>query len=360
MRRIVSAACALIGVLCASASATTIQDFTRLKGSGESTLWGLGFVVGLNGTGDSGSALPMARQLARLLERGGNPVPALEELEGASNIAMVMVTAKVPAEGAKPGDKIDATVEAWHNAGSLEGGRLFITPLQGPMPGQGVFAFADGPISIESETPTSGRVRLGAQLAVEHSPRFIEADGSLTLYIEPEYAGWTTSQLIASHINSEYEGFGPSAGSIARALDPRSVRVEIPQEELADPSAFIATILASQISPTLLELPARVIVNEREGSIVMTGDVQISPVAISHKDLVITRITPEVIPTAQQPLVRDTSWTGASTSESDRERMRLQDLLDALKELDVAVEDQIGILKKLHRVGHLHAEFIEE
>lgn len=343
------------------AAALSVQELARLKGQGQSTIWGLGFVTGLPGTGDPSEVLPLARQLAQVLQNGGNPVPDVIQLAKGKNIAMVMVTATIPKEGARAGDKLDVYVQAWHRAQSLEGGRLFITPLQGPLPGQGVFAFAEGPLIIEGGSKVSGRVREAASLARDITMNVVEPDGSVTLLVEPAYAGWTTTQLLASVINAERQGLDDSAVSIAVALDERAIRVEIPPEERPDPANFIASLLETRLDPTLLTLPARVIVNERKGTIVVTGEVEISPAVISHKDLVITTMIPPREPTPEQPQLERSRWAPVSTmAEQGSRSTRVQDLLSALKGLDVPVSDQIAILAKLHRIGRLHAEFIVE
>lgn len=354
--------CAALALLMAvrPAAALSVQEISRLSGQGETTLWGLGFVVGLAGTGDSSDNLPLARQLAKLLERGGNPVPLVGELAKGKNIAMVMVTATVPKHGGRRGDKLDISVQAWHRAQSLAGGRLFITPLQGPLPGQGVYAFAEGAIIFDGPTLTSGRVREGCNISRDISMQTIDRDGSMTLVIEPAYAGWTTSQLLASIINSERQGLEDTATEIARAMDERTVRVEIPEEERPDPANFIASILEIRMDPTLLSLPARVIVNENKGTIVVTGDVQISPAVIAHKDLVITTILPPREPTPANPVVLRSRWAAVNTTKDERAAARLQDLLEALKQLDVPVGDQIAILSKLHKIGRMHCEFVVE
>lgn len=350
---------ALFG-LSRAATALSLQELTRLEGQGETTLWGMGFVVGLAGTGDPSENMALSRQLARLLENGGNPVPDVAELAKGKNIAMVMVEMKVPKEGARRGDQIDVTVQAWHRAQSLEGGQLFLTPMQGPLPGQGVYAFAGGPVTFDGASRTSGRVRTGGQISRDITMNTVGRDGSITLVIEPAYSGWTTAQLVASVVNSERQGLDDTAREIAFAMDERAVRVQIPEEERADPAYFISSILEIRLDPTLLSLPARVIVNEQRGTIVVTGDVQISPAAISHKDLVITTITPQREPTVTQPQVRKSRWSSVDTTKNEREAARLMDLLEALKRLDVPVVDQIAILQKLHKIGRMHCEFIVE
>lgn len=353
---------AVLALIAASrpASALSLQEMARLEGQGETTLWGLGFVVGLGGTGDPSEVMPLARQLAKLLERGGNPVPELEDLAKGKNIAMVMVSMTVPKEGTRRGDKIDVSVQAWHRAQSLEGGQLFITPMQGPLPGQGVYAFAEGPLTFDGPSRTSGKIRGGGRVSRDITMSTIGRDGTITLVIEPAYAGWTTAQLVASVINSERQGLDDTAREIAFALDERSVRVQIPEAELSDPAYFISSIQDIRLDPTLLSLPSRVIVNEKRGTIVVTGSVEISPAVISHKDLVVTTIFPSREPTAASPRIERSRWAPVDTTKNEREAARVQDLLEALKQLDVPVVDQIAILQKLHKIGRMHCEFIVE
>lgn len=361
MLRVLYGAC--LALICAaSVQAISLQEMTRLEGQGESTIWGLGFVIGLPGTGDSAETLPLARQLAKLLGAGGSPVPNLEELSDAQNIAMVMVTCTIPKEGARRGDKIDVHVQAWHAAESLEGGRLFITPMRGPTQATAqVYAFAEGPVVFDGPTRTSGRVRGGARISSDiKMESSISRTGTITLIIEPPYASWATSKLVASAINSERQGLEETAVDLARSIDDRSVRVLIPEAELSDPAAFIASIQDIRLDQSLLSMPARIIVNEANGTIIVTGHVEISPAVISHRDLVVTTIEPPRPVTPDNPAINQTSWTSLSVGASDRQRARVQELLEAFKALDVSVADQIAILSKLRAVGALHAEFIVE
>ncbi len=130
--------------------ARCLSSICRIKGQEENTLQGLGLVVGLNGTGDGGDFLPTIRSLATAMQLMGNPIGkgGPLELKNAKNIALVMVTAKVPAAGARQGDRVDCTVSSIGAAKSLEGGQLFLTPLQGPQVDRPrVYAFAEGPHS---------------------------------------------------------------------------------------------------------------------------------------------------------------------------------------------------------------------
>ena len=189
----------------------------------------------------------------------------------------------------------------------------------------------------------------------------IGEDWTVSLIIKRPYAGWPTTRLVAGMINQYRQGFAEDARNIARALDERTVIVQIPLEERANWANFMGQLMGSiEIDISLLQLPAQIIINERTGSIVMTGDVEISSALIAHKDMVITEITPPVVPTAARPEVDQSSWTGIIRETSDRRKARIDDLLNAMRQLDVSVEDQIGILTMLHEAGQLHAELVIE
>ena len=341
------------------AAGLQVQNLAFLDGEGESEVWGLGLVTGLRGTGDRSDTMFRARQIARLMEEGGNEAPSLEEIVAADNVAVVMVQVKIPAGGVNRGDQLDVSVQAYYNATSLRGGRLFITPLRGPLPGQGVFAFASGAVEIESEeNPTSGVIRSGATVTFEVRNRVVDEAGGMQLNIRPEYAGWPTARLLAGTINQHRQGFFDTSGKIAEALDANTVRVLIPEAELVDPANFIGDIMSVEVSPTLLQLPAKVIVNPRRGSIVVTGNVEISPAVIAHGDLVVTTVEPPIEPTPENPRIRQTNAVDVGEANDDRGAARLADLLSVMESLDVPVEEQIAVLAKLHKVGHLHAEFV--
>lgn len=344
----------------AVARATSVQEMVRLEGQGESVLQGFGLVIGLPGTGDSGKDLIVARPLARLLESQGNPVASFQELANARSIALVSVTCTVPRTGAKRDDTFDVFVSAVHNPKSLEGGRLFLAPLRGPRADDpSVYAVAEGALTIEGANLRSAKVRAGARMITSIDMPTVAADGSVTLIINPDQSGWTTSQLLASVINDHRSGLGGDADSdIALALDERSVRVGIPEAERADPASFIADILSIRFDPSLLTLPARVLVNERAGTIIATAEVQISPVAITTADLTVTTITPPIPATPQNPQIIQDRWTDLHTGSRPQDASRLQDLLAAFKKLDVPIKQQIAILTELHKSGRLHAELV--
>ena len=344
-----------------AAGQTQVKDLCRLEGQGSSVLQGIGIVVGLAGTGDSGDELTLARPLAKILENNGLPIGDLSELASARSAALVMVTCRTPAGGARIDDRYDITVSVLYSSTSIAGGQLYLTPLTGPYPGSPVFAIAEGPIEIDDDAfPTRGRVRGGAQIVQAiNAPRI---DGAVDLVIHPHAAGWQSAAHIASRIRDEYllrpSGTGDLTASIARAIDDRTVRVSIPEAWRERTAEFLADVLSTRIDPGQLKLPARVIVSRESGAIIVTGDVEISLAAISHRNLVIRRITPPPVPAPDNPLVETERVVGIGTEGRPSERARLDDLINAMKSLNVTVEDQIDILQMLHKTGRLHAQLV--
>lgn len=341
------------------AEAGTVREFTRIRGQGESVLQGLGLVLGLNGTGDGGNELATIRPLAELLRRNEMPIASLEELASANSAALVMVTCTIPREGAQVDDTLDATISVINSASSLKGGELYIAPLTEPRPGGAVYGFAQGSVVIQDEeNPTTGIVARGVRM-VRPITTMPAIEGVFDLVVDNWYAGWSTTHYIASQINDTYHlDTDPTAERIAHVLDDRTVRMLVPPAEMGTQAAFIADIMQTLIDPRRFGLPAMVIANTRTGSIVVTGDVRISPSVITHNDLVLTTTLPAPMPTPEAPLVETQRWARVSTAAEPDDLARLDDLLAAFKQLDIDSVDQIQILRSLHRSGSLHAKLI--
>ena len=350
----------------ASAGITSIQDIVRIEGQGESVLRGFGIVVGLKGTGDSGQDLVLARPLAQVYKNNGNELADPRELAKAKSAALVMIECVIPREGSRRDDELDIFVSVSHSSSSLAGGRLLLAPLTGPFVGDdALYAMASGPIVIEDPAvPTVGRVRGGARM-VKDVLMPLTGD-TFQLIVHPHFRGWTVTDQIADTINSlapEAELVGDAVGTtgiIARALDDSSVQVDIPAIERANKAKFLSRVLSASFSPSLLRLPAQVIVNSRTGSIIVTGNVEISPVAVSHKDLIVSTTRPPVEPTPQNPRTTVSKATTLQTTGRASERGRIQDLLAAMRQLDVPIDDQISILTQIHQAGRLHARLVVE
>ncbi|MCC6660360.1 MAG: flagellar basal body P-ring protein FlgI [Phycisphaerales bacterium] len=355
----------LLSLLCARAAlagGTTVAELARIESQGESVLWGVGLVLGLPGTGDSGKDLALARPLAEVLRNAGVPVADLDELKNAKTAAIVNVRCVIPESGARPNDTFDVTVSAQLNAKSLKGGTLFLVPLRAPVAGGAVYAIAEGQLTIDDpETPTVARVRGGARVMKAVNTSAGVGD-TFNLILRPPFAGYAAASAISGTITGEIYGrTGPDIASlppIATVVDDRTIRIDVPPAERANRAAFIADVLSVSIDPALLKLPAQVVINSQSGAIVVTGDVEISPVAITHKDLTITTTIPPPVATPANPLIETSRWARSGTDVSPAENARLTDLLAAFKQLNLPAADQITILQMLHRAGQLQARLV--
>mgnify|MGYP001815208576 FL=1 len=361
-RTVLRSICAALGVwmaLCtigraASGSGLRLGDICRLKGQETNTLHGLGLVVGLRGTGDSDAA-PTARALARMMQMMGGPVTTdrfgqlnLDDVADARNVAMVFVTAEVPAVGAQPGDSLDVTVNAI-NAKSLEGGTLMLTPLLGPRADiPMVYAMAQGALSVSLDgPPTSATIQGGAKMEAAVTASFHQ-DGLITLVLDKDFASFDTTQRIESEINNFSQltqgGLDADSSSLAsaRAIDQLHVEVQIAEAYRNDPIKVISFLLTIPIQ--LSSRSTRVVINEREGVVVIGEDVEIAPVLITHRNL---RIEAGGSPGF-------VAVDGAEVSAN----AKLKNLADALNALDVPTEDLIAIIKTLKRKGDLFGEVV--
>jgi flagellar P-ring protein precursor FlgI len=346
------AAVLAVWAMASSASAVKVVDITRLGGQRSNILTGLGLVYGLKGTGDGGQFLPAIRPLAGMLGKFSDPA-TVTELANAQNVALVSITATVPSNGVRDGDHIDVYVTSLGAATSLRGGRLFVTPMTGPMQGSGIFALAEGPVVLEDpSTPTVGVVKGGAVMEADLPAKYID-NGRITLILEDPSASWTTSSTIAKVINDAETTTGET---IAVAVDPKNVVVTIPAIERDRPDSFISRV--QRLPVPLLPTEARVQINERTGTMIITGDVEISPVVITHRGLSISTVLPEPVPSVRNPVVINKDIVAVDTTSQGG--ARLQDLVAALDRIKVPPEDRITIVKELYKTGKLHAKLIVE
>lgn len=346
-----------------ASGASRVKDLTQLEGRRDNQLVGYGLVVGLAGDGDSTQALYTVQSVANALERFGINVPA-DELRS-NNVAAVMVTADIPAF-IEPGARIDAVVSSLGDADSLRGGILLQTPLLGA--DEQVYAVAQGAVmvggfltgnedaSVQRNHPTVGIVPSGAIVEAPIRTEVVR-DGSLTFLLRsPDYA---TAVRLAERVNDYF----PSA---ARAVSPTSIEVRVPDAYMENEVTFIASVEAIEMEP---DLTARVVMNERTGTIVATSQVRLSEVAVSHGNITVN--------IARTPFVSQPNAFGEGetvvedVTELEIEEARgafsqigetptLQDLTATLNSLGVSPRDMMVILQTLKRAGALHAELIIE
>ena len=264
-----------------------------------------------------------------------------------------MVTAEIPACGARQGDQIDCRVASIGGAKSLKGGVLFSTAMvpQGPgldpsqpMP---VCGYATGLVELESETTlTVGHIVGGTRLEQDFFNPFVK-DGKITLVLNRDHAYFGASDGIAQAILDE------GLASEVKAIDQNNIIVTIPKQTYGfDSTKFVAAILRIPIAAP--EAPACVVINRRTGVIVLTGDVEIGPVAISSGDFDVAVAAGQADVETFFPI--DQSATGPNA----RPNAKLQALLSALKQVKASPKTQADIIMQIHRAKKLYAQLIVE
>ncbi len=357
---------ALIALLPLAGTATPVRlkDLVQFDGVRSNELLGYGLIVGLNGTGDGLRNSPFTEEImTSILERLG--VNVTGEQFRPRNVAAVLVTASLP-PFARAGSPIDVTVSAIGDASSLLGGTLIMTPLNAA-DGE-IYAVAQGTIiaggvSVEGAAaritqgvPTAGVIPAGATVEREVAFDFTTLTVIRLALRTPDF---TTAGRIEAAVN---HAFGRQ---VAVMLDAGTVRVDIAATQAASPAHALGQIENIRVEP---ELPARVVVDQRSGTIVMGENVRISSVAVSQGGLTL-RI--EEAPLAIQPNPFSPGETvvvprtqvgieqepGIGLAEI-REGASLSEVVAALNALGVAPNDMIDILKSIRAAGALHAEFV--
>ncbi len=344
------------------ATGSRIKDVASFEGVRDNMLVGYGLVVGLNGTGDSlRNATFTEASLVAMLERLG--VGTRGTKLNTKNVAAVMVTATLP-PFARQGTRIDATVSALGDAKSLLGGTLLVTPLVGA-DGE-VYAVAQGSLvvggfeaggaaeTVTKGVPTVGRVPAGA--IVEREVDFALADMRevrLALH-NPDF---TTAGRVARAINERL------GGEIARVEDSATVRLVLPEEYRARTAALLAELEQLPVEP---DQPARIVIDEGAGIIVMGENVRISKVAVAQGNLTV-RVTEAPQVSQPQPFSDGTTVevprTNVAVDEQSGRKMAileggvtLDQLVDGLNALGVGPRDMIAIIQAIRAAGALQAE----
>ena len=348
----------------AVAGSVRVRDLVDFDGVRGNDLVGYGLVVGLNGTGDSLRNSPFTEEImSNILERLGVNVSG--EQFRPRNVAAVFVTAELT-PFARAGSRLDLTVSAIGDADSLLGGTLVMTPLkaadgliyavgQGTVIAGGVEAEGDAARVVQG-VPTSGSIPSGARVEREVPFVFNDLRNVRLALRNPDF---TTAERIETAINSVY------GARVAHLLDSGTVMVDIHATREPSPSHAIGRIENILVDPQIL---ARVVVDQRSGTIVLGEDVRISRVAVSQGGLVLrVEERPEVVqpnPFASgdtvvvpRTLAQIGEEPGAGLIEVDG-GTSLREVIDGLNALGVAPRDMIDILQTIHAAGALHAEFI--
>ncbi len=360
-------ACAFF-VLCTAipAGAARIKDIADVEGVRENQLIGYGLVIGLNGTGDDIKKSVFTRQaMANMVKHMGMAMSddVLRQMK-TKNVAAVMVTAGLP-PFAKPGSNIDVLVSSMGDASSLSGGTLLMTPLKGP--DGNTYAVAQGPLAVggiafggkaakaQKNFPTSGRIASGAiiERAVNYS---LPVSGPLRYQLRD--TDFTTATRMVNAING-YFGAGT-----AKSVDSRTVDVIRPRGYSGDQVAFIATLEGLEITP---DQPARIVVNERTGTIVMGQDVRIATVAVSHGNLNLV-ITENTTVSQPNPLSQGTTVAAPATTITTVEEngnlvvmkmgVNIGEIAKALNAIGATPRDLIAIFQAIKAAGDLQGELV--
>lgn len=346
------------------AATTRIKDIVDIEGVRDNMLIGYGLVMGLNGTGDSLNNSPFTEQsLTAMLERLG--VNVRGENINTGNVAAVMVTATLP-PFKNQGARIDVNISTMGDASSLQGGTLLVTPLMGA--DGSVYAVAQGALitssisaqgqagSVTTNIPTSARIPNGAIVEKEIDFNLADLNAVRLSLKNPDF---TTARRIAQRINAR---FGEGT---AQAENPASVRVAKGGEYTRQSIVELLTDLEQlEITP---DQPARIVIDERSGVIVMGQDVKISTVAVAQGDLTV-KIEEE--PQVSQPNAFSENGdtvvvprTNVAVNESGIAEMAvieggitLQDLVTSLNALGISPRDVITILQAIKAAGAMQAE----
>jgi len=340
-----------------------LKDIMEVEGVRGNYLVGYGLVVGLKGTGDGDQTKFTVQSVVNMLERFGIRVP--KEQVKLKNAAAVLVTAYLP-PFARPGQRIDVEVSALGDAKSLQGGTLLMTPLMGP-DGR-VYALAQGPVSIggfaaagagaqtQVNHPTVGKIPNGAIVEREVPVEDFNSQDVLTLSLRTE--DFTTTSQVVEAIN------GYLRGRYARALDLKNIELKVPEKYRGRVVALLGEIGNLEVRP---DLPARVVIDEKTGTVIMGENVRISRVAVAHGNLSVeVREMPEVVqPFPFSP--GETAIVPRTEVKAKEEKARivvleegatLGELVRALNAVGATARELIAILQAIKAAGALHADLI--
>ena len=352
---------------CAVEGGARIKDIARVQGNRSHALVGYGIVSGLAGTGDSPTNRTTRQTLSNLLAQFNLSLPP--EAITSRNVAVVLVNANLP-NFVRQGDAIDVTVTSMGDAKSLVGGSLLLTPLKAP--NGRTYILAQGPLTVggyryeangtlgEKNHPTAATIPGGGLVEVAPpAPDVAQGDTFDVSLLEPDY---TNAARIADAIN------GALGQGTAFARDPDAVCVPVPPAYHARFVDFMRVIESLEIAP---DFRARVVVNERTGTVVSGVNVRIAAVAISYGDLRISIVTDNSV---SQPSFLERPSDSISTEVIANSRIDLQqadgatlvtepggtiaDLVQALGRLRISGRDVVSVLKALKAAGALHAELV--
>lgn len=358
---------ALLCAGCCQAEVIRIKDIGKMAGWRENALTGYGIVTGLAGTGDSSRNKATRQSIANMLSRFDMSIVA-DDVQS-RNVAAVMVTASL-SPFARAGETIDVTITSIGDARSLVGGALMLAPLKGA--NGRIYALAQGPLSVggykydmngnvvQKNHPTVASVPGGATIEVGVSADVTNGGQSVTFVLaEPDY---TTATRVAAAINDTL------GAGLALARDASGIEVQIPEARRASVTDFLTALENVTVEP---DRRARVVINERTGTVVSGGDVRISRVVVSHGELRVSILTDNSV---SQPLLVSQVGAGVRSARVANSRVDVEeggetgyvaatsntvgDLVQSLARLKTNTRDMISILRAVKAAGALHAELV--
>lgn len=343
---------------------TRLKDLVMVAGARDNQLVGYGLVVGVASEGDK-NLIFTVQSIANMLQRFGITVPTTT-LQS-KNVAAVMVTADIPAF-VKPGARLDVHVASLGDAKTLQGGVLLQTPLLGV--DNEVYALAQGPLSVggfyagtggvggasvQKNHPTTAQI-IGGALVEKEIPATIVRDNHIELLLrEPDF---TSSARLAGAINEKFT-------NSSQAVDSTTVRVRIPEALQTSPVNFIALLEAIEVTP---DTPARIVINERTGTIVANSRIQIASCAVSHGNLTINIAStldvsqPNAFSergrTVAAPRTETSASEGKGTMMVLPEMPTVEKVASTLNALGVTPRDIMAIFQAMKQAGALQAELV--
>lgn len=366
MRAAIVLCLSLCAALAAQGQTVRLKDLARVSAQRENALVGYGVVTGLSGSGDSSRSKATRITLSNLLNRFDLAISS-DDITS-RNVAVVMVTASLPAY-ARPGDHLDVGISSIGDARSLEGGTLLMAPLKGA-DGR-VYVLAQGALTVggfrhdaqgsqvQKNHPTAGLISGGGTVEVALTE---EPDPQPVLSLVLNSADFGTAGRMADRIN---ESFGLA---LAEVRDAGAIDVQVPQPFQTHVPAFVRQIEALSVEP---DHHARVVINERTGTLVAGGDVRISPVAVVVGE---TKVTVTAETSVSQPTLLRAPGPGVRTEVYTNSQLRVQepvapkfvpagptrvtDLVQLLAKGKTSPRDMISILQAIKAAGALHAELI--
>jgi flagellar P-ring protein precursor FlgI len=337
-----------------------IGNVTRIQGIRDNQLIGYGIVVGLAGTGDSNRSQATVQSVANMM--GEFSIDVTPDQIRSKNLAAVMLTADLP-PFIHSGDRIDVTVSSMGDADSLQGGTLVMSPLKAAN-GE-IYAVAQGPVSIggfnvqsggssvRKNHPTVGRIPNGA--LVEKEIKFDLNKDHLNLLLQNP--NFKTADNIAKALNKKLE-----YSNIAQAQDAGTVRVNVPDEFEGRVVDFIAQVNNTEVRSNI---EAKIVIDEKTGTIVLSHNVRISTVAVAHGNISVTIKTKEEVsqpPSFSEGETEKTEETEIQVSEEEgnivmiSNENTIEDLVSALNTIGATPRDIVSIIQKIKAAGALHAK----